>query len=123
MTPLIHSTAGMPEKNGILSLRAAVTAFSSRADDEGEKLAVAAAYVLSPSLDSVSPAEKKGREGERDSCYLSNANCIARVTNRSYQVVEGVFQCLYCAQLFFRVILSLQSYQLWHKTHCEIKCV
>jgi hypothetical protein len=52
MTPLIHSTAGMPEKNGILSLRAAVMVFSSRTEDEGEKLAVAVAYVLSPLPDS-----------------------------------------------------------------------
>ena len=61
MTPLIHSTAGMPEKNGILSLRAAVTAFSSRADSEGEKLAVAAAYVLSPSLGSRREEDDVGR--------------------------------------------------------------
>ena len=63
MTPLMHSTAGCPEKNGILSLRTAVAAFSfSLTEEGGEWLAVAKAYVLSPSLQSVGGGEN-GREG------------------------------------------------------------
>lgn len=56
----MHSTAGIPEKNGILSFRTAVTVFSSLVEEGGERLAVADAYVLSPSLDSVRK-EERGR--------------------------------------------------------------
>lgn len=66
MIPLMHSTAGMPEKKGILSLRTAVT--SSLTEDGGERLAVAVAYVLSgASLDSIRGGrEGRGKGGRRE---------------------------------------------------------
>lgn len=58
----MHSTAGMPEKKGILSFRTAVTAFSSLMEEGGERFAVVDAYVLSPSLHgSVRRREGEGR--------------------------------------------------------------
>ena len=58
----MHSTAGMPEKKGILSLRVTV---SSLREEEGEMLAVAEAYVLPllPELSQESVRECEGVTG------------------------------------------------------------
>jgi hypothetical protein len=69
MTPFIHSTAGIPEKKGILSRSVAVAApFSSLREEDGETLAVAVAeaYVLPlpPSQESDRKSEREQEEGD-----------------------------------------------------------
>ena len=72
----MHSTAGMPEKKVILSPRTTVVSSLlgpfSRAEEEGEWLAVASAYVLSDSAGAGVRRErgrvtKGGREGHHHS--------------------------------------------------------
>lgn len=109
ITPLIHSTTGMPEKNGILSFRTAVTAFSSLTDEGGERFAVADAYVLSPSLDSV----ERGIVGELRSLPL----CVGE-QGCSYQVVEDGFQSQCCEQPSSPGTPSLQRHQLYQDKTC-----
>ena len=75
MTPFIHSTAGIPEKKGILSRSVAVVApFSSLREEDGETLAVAEAYVLPPPPSQESERERarerktRGRRGVNEGC-------------------------------------------------------